>query len=213
MSKKPTTDLQLNRAARGVNNFRGVFMIDELPIKPWVNESAIVNLNNSSQTGSHWVCYVKQGNAVQYFDSFGGVPPPPELVDYLGTSRVSYNSLRHQTFNQQNCGQLCVQFLLDRLWNNTHRLICTRFNTCSDCVQTRVQRVFRLCSNTCLTRVQPFRLCSNTCLTHVHVFRSCSNTCLTRVYVFRSCSNTCLTRVHVFRTCSTSVQDVFNLCF
>lgn len=123
MSKKPTTDLQLARAARGVENFRGVFMIDELPREPWVNESAIVNLNTSKEPGSHWTSYIKRGKQVWYFDSFGGVPPPPELVRYLGTSNIAFNHLRHQSYDQQNCGQLSVLFLLDGLWNANHRLI------------------------------------------------------------------------------------------
>ena len=55
MSKNSTTDLQLIHAARGVDNFRGVFMIDELPIKPRVNESAIVNLNTNEELGSYRV--------------------------------------------------------------------------------------------------------------------------------------------------------------
>lgn len=90
-------------------------MRDELPGRPWNQESAIVNLNSRDQPGSHWVCYVKRGDEVRYFDSFGGVPPPPEITRYLTGCRVAYNSLRHQSYDQQNCGQLCVQFLRGKL--------------------------------------------------------------------------------------------------
>lgn len=90
-------------------------MRDELPGRPWNQESAIVNLNSRDQPGSHWVCYVKRGDEVRYFDSFGGVPPPPEITRYLTGCRVAYNSLRHQSYDQQNCGQLCVQFLKGKL--------------------------------------------------------------------------------------------------
>ena len=90
-------------------------MRDELPVRPWINESAIVNLNSKNQQGSHWVCYVKRGDLVRYFDSFGGVPPPSEVSRYLTGCQVSYNTLRHQSYNQRNCGQLCVQFLRGEL--------------------------------------------------------------------------------------------------
>ncbi|KAL4131306.1 hypothetical protein QTP88_008639 [Uroleucon formosanum] len=62
--------------------FRGCFMRDELPIKPRLNECGILNLNNSTQDGSHWVAWKKIKNKKIYFDSFG-MPPPPELVKYL----------------------------------------------------------------------------------------------------------------------------------
>ncbi|KAL4119457.1 hypothetical protein QTP88_012264 [Uroleucon formosanum] len=57
-------------------------MRDELPIKPRLNECGILNLNNSTQDGSHWVAWKKIKNKKIYFDSFG-MPPPPELVKYL----------------------------------------------------------------------------------------------------------------------------------
>lgn len=120
MSKSPTTDVQLARAARGVKNFRGVFLINELPAKPWVNESGIVNFGRDR--GTHWTSYNKRGRDVEYFDSFGAVPPPPELVRYFKGCELTYNALAHQTYDQQNCGQLSVRFLLGQLRNTTHRI-------------------------------------------------------------------------------------------
>ena len=39
------------------NNFRGVFMRDQLNFVPALNECGILNLNTSNQPGSHWVCW------------------------------------------------------------------------------------------------------------------------------------------------------------
>ena len=45
-----------------IPNFRGVKMRDELSkTKPRKNESGILNLNTSDQTGSHWVAWYKNG--------------------------------------------------------------------------------------------------------------------------------------------------------
>ena len=90
-------------------------MRDNLPQTPFYREAAIVNLNTSSQSGSHWTAYKKQGNEVKYFDSFGQLPPCPELVGYLKNCVITYNNKRYQNFNDQNCGQLCVYFLKNRL--------------------------------------------------------------------------------------------------
>ena len=60
-------------------------MRDSLPVgKPHINETAVINLDSSTGVGTHWVCYKKRGAKVDYFDSFGDLRPPLELVRYLG---------------------------------------------------------------------------------------------------------------------------------
>lgn len=95
-----------------IKYFRGVFMRDRLPRKPLVNECAIVNLDSIHGPGTHWVAYCKKKGDVYYFDSFGNLPPPQELVEYFGSdSSVHYNSIKYQDFNTFVCGQLCLTFL------------------------------------------------------------------------------------------------------
>lgn len=94
-----------------IKDFRGVFMRDSLPKKPWKNEAAIVNLDSSSGPGTHWVCYRKKGLDVFYFDSFGDLKPPIELRRYLKNCRIKYNFERRQNFNEIICGHLCLEFL------------------------------------------------------------------------------------------------------
>jgi len=37
-------------------------MRDELPMKSWVSECGVLNLNDSTQNGSHWVAWKKKIN-------------------------------------------------------------------------------------------------------------------------------------------------------
>lgn len=98
-----------------IKNVRRVYMRDNLPFKPFENESAVVNLGSSSTEGSHWCCYKKLGNLVLYFDSFGNLPPPLELVNYFGPKvEIKYNYYRKQGFGSVVCGKLCLQFLSSR---------------------------------------------------------------------------------------------------
>lgn len=91
-------------------------MRNALPKRPNVNESAIVNLDSDSGEGTHWVCYKKNGKSVMYFDSFGNLSPPSELINYFGPdTTVRYNYKRQQTFGSVICGHLCLQFLCNVL--------------------------------------------------------------------------------------------------
>lgn len=83
--------------------------------KPWANELAIVNLDNSHGPGTHWVAYVKMGKRVKYFDSFGNLQPPIELIRYFGPNiDIMYNHKRFQNYDESVCGQLCAKFLREK---------------------------------------------------------------------------------------------------
>ncbi|KYN17138.1 hypothetical protein ALC57_10593 [Trachymyrmex cornetzi] len=96
--------MQLNDLARRmrVPYFRGVFMHNALPTSgARRNESGIVNLDDATGPGTHWVAYVKRNNRVVYFDSFGNLRPPKELVRYFGNgATIEYNRTSYQTYDQ-----------------------------------------------------------------------------------------------------------------
>lgn len=107
-----------------VPRFRGVFMRDNLPISgPRYNESAVVNLDDVDGPGTHWVAYDKRGGVITYFDSFGDLRPPSELILYFKRGRhpakkILYNYERQQQFNTVWCGHLCLKFLFLRYVQN-----------------------------------------------------------------------------------------------
>ena len=115
MPKHALTDAEIERYAKilNVRHFRGVYMRNGLPRKkPRKNESAVVNLDDRNGPGTHWVAYKKVGKNVQYFDSFGNLQPPRELIDYLKGCNIVYNYERRQKFNSVLCGHHCLFFLL-----------------------------------------------------------------------------------------------------
>ena len=77
------------------------------------NESGIVNLDDATGPGTHWIAYAKRNNRVVYFDSFGNLRPPKELVRYFGNDAmtIEYNRTSYQTYDQSFCGQMCLRFL------------------------------------------------------------------------------------------------------
>ena len=101
-----------------ISNFRGVFMRDELPKIPRQYECGIVNFNTSSESGTHWVAYYKNGKNRIYFDSYGQVILQ-EINDYLkteaekknGKAVIQRNTDIVQKPNTKICGHLCLYIL------------------------------------------------------------------------------------------------------
>ena len=111
LPNKALTNFELMDAVKDLQIpiFRGVFMRNNLPPRPQKRECGILNLDDVSSRGSHWVCWYKINNKKLYFDSFG-VQPPRELIEYLG-SPIYYNTERIQPDGEVICGHLCLYVL------------------------------------------------------------------------------------------------------
>lgn len=96
-------------------------MRDTLPKRPRRMECAIVNLDSSRNLGTHWVAYVKMNTYCEYFNSYGDLKPPSELIAYLKKFDVFYNYVSYQKFNTVNCGHLCLKYLRN-FWKKQYKL-------------------------------------------------------------------------------------------
>lgn len=102
--------------------FVGVFMRDTLKKQrrngPKLQECLIINHDSSQGQGSHWSALAKNHDVAFYFDSFGKLPPPFEVLEYLGPNiRLFYNAKRYQNYGTAICGHLCLKFLFD-FWSS-----------------------------------------------------------------------------------------------
>ena len=111
LPNKPLSNIELLEASRKLNipNFRVVSLRDTLPKKPKKKECGILNLDDTSGLGTHWVAWYKNGDEKNYFDSYG-LQPPNELIDYL-KSPILYNTEQLQPKDQVFCGHLCLHVL------------------------------------------------------------------------------------------------------
>jgi hypothetical protein len=94
-------------------------MRNKLPKKIRKYESGIVNLDNYDSGGTHWTAYIKNGKNITYFDSYGDLRPPSELLSYFHSDKkhniINYNYDNYQKFTRTNCGQLCLKFLYNNM--------------------------------------------------------------------------------------------------
>ena len=96
-----------------VKSFRGVISRDQIAlIENHRLGYYIVNLNDSTQPGSHWVVIHVKNDIIEYFDSFG-LNAPMELVylsDRMGLNYL-YNSTQYQDLKSVLCGYWCLYFV------------------------------------------------------------------------------------------------------
>ena len=78
----PLTNLEIQKYYKNQPRFNGVYSRDNLPkIK---DGAYIINLDEYSDIGTHWVAlYVQNNNSVTYFDSFGVEHIPKEIKEFV----------------------------------------------------------------------------------------------------------------------------------
>jgi len=67
------------------------------------NKNNIVNLNNADGPGTHWVAYSKRTDRSVYFDSFGNLQLPKELLWYLDVTQIEQHALSTIKAIVDNC--------------------------------------------------------------------------------------------------------------
>ena len=99
-------------------NYRGTFSKDILSKTMNKNESIIINLQDYfAGNGTHWVCAYNEekSNNVEYFDSFGLVPPN-EVIKYIKTTKknIIFNDSQIQHIDSILCGYYCLYYIIER---------------------------------------------------------------------------------------------------
>ena len=94
--------------------FNGVFSRDNLPERSFTeikNEAYIINLNECSDIGTHWVALHVNNSNVSYFDSFGVEHIPKEIKTFINNKNIKTNIFRIQAYDSVMCGYFCIGFI------------------------------------------------------------------------------------------------------
>ena len=73
------------------------------------SDKGYVNIDNGSQGGTHWTCFIVKDNKSYYFDSFG-VQPDKVLLKQL-PKPIIYHNYKIQDINSNLCGSYCLYFI------------------------------------------------------------------------------------------------------
>ena len=92
------------------SRFNSVYSRDNLPNK--IKDGAyVINLDEYSDIGTHWVALWVNINNVTYFDSFGVEHLPKEIKAFIKNRNIKINIFRIQAYDSIMCGYFCIGFI------------------------------------------------------------------------------------------------------
>ena len=111
--------LTLEKRLSDVQNFVGVFPFDLLPDKPGGDFSLVVNTDNSTQPGDHWLVLSRKGSKFYFIDSYGRNYNDATfdegfvntIKNFIGNERIRHNHRWLQRLTSNVCGVYCVYFV------------------------------------------------------------------------------------------------------
>ena len=115
MPPYPLTNFEIQKYYQNEPRFNGVYSRDNLPkIK---DGAYVINLDEYSDIGTHWVSLYVRNNDVTYFHSFGVEHIPKEIKTFVSNKNIKAIIFRIQAYNSVMRGYFCIgiiKFMLTR---------------------------------------------------------------------------------------------------
>ena len=110
MPPHPLTNFKIQKYYQNESRFEGVYSRDNLTkIK---DGAYIINLDEYSDIGTHWVALYVHNDDVTYFNSFGVEHFPKEIKTFINRSlSITTNIFRIQAYDSIMCGYFCIGFI------------------------------------------------------------------------------------------------------
>ena len=104
------TNFEMQKYYQNEPRFNGVYSRDNLPNK--IKDGAyVINLDEYSDIGTHWVALYVSNNDVTYFDSFGVEHIPKEIKAFISNKNIKTNIFRIQAYDSIMCGYFYAGFI------------------------------------------------------------------------------------------------------
>ena len=90
--------------------FNGIYSRDNLPDKI-KNGAYVINLDEYSDIGIHWIAFYVNNKTVTYFDSFGVEHISKELKKFINNKNILTNTFKIQAYDSVMYGYFCIGFI------------------------------------------------------------------------------------------------------
>ena len=110
MPLHPLTNFKIQKYYQNESRFKGVYSRDNLTkIK---DGAYIINLDEYSDIGTHWVALYVHNDDFTYFNHFGVEHIPKEIKAFINRSlSITTNIFRIQAYDSIMCGYFCIGFI------------------------------------------------------------------------------------------------------
>ena len=106
----PSTNFEIQMHYQNKPRFNRVYTRDNLPDK--IKDGGyMINLNEYSDIGTHWIALYIHTKTGTYFDSFGVEHIPKEIKMLINNKNIISNILRIQAYDSIMCGYFCIGFM------------------------------------------------------------------------------------------------------
>ena len=110
MLPHPLTNFEIQKYYKKEPILNGVYSRNNLPNK--IKDVAyVINLDEYSNTRTHWIALYALNNNIIYFDSFGVVHIPKEIKIFIDKSIVVTSIFRIQANDSVISGYFCIRFI------------------------------------------------------------------------------------------------------
>ena len=104
------TNFEIQKYYRNEPRFNGVFSRNNLPKK--IRDGVyVINLDECTDVGTHWIALFCNRNEIVYFDSSGVKHIPEEIKEFIGNKNITANIFRVQGNDSVMCGYFCIGFI------------------------------------------------------------------------------------------------------
>ena len=109
MPPHPLTNFEIQKCYQKDLRFNGVYSRDNLPkIK---DGAYVINLDQYSDIGNHWITLYSRNDNVTYFHSFGVEYIPKEIKTFIGNKKIKTNIFRIQVCYSLMRGYFHIGFI------------------------------------------------------------------------------------------------------
>ena len=110
MTPHPLTNFEIQAYYRNEPRFIGVYSRDNLADK--IKDGAyVINLDEYSGIGTHWIALYVNKKTVTYFDSFGIKHISKEVKKFVNNKNKTANIFRIQAYDSLMYGYFCIGFI------------------------------------------------------------------------------------------------------
>ena len=128
MSPHPLTNFEIQKYYQNGPRFNGVYLRDNLSVD--IKDGAyMINFDEYSDIGSHWIPLYVLNNDVTYFDSFWVEHIPKEIKTFISNKNIKANIFRIPAYDSITCEYFWIRFINFMLAGKTLTDFANLFST------------------------------------------------------------------------------------